>query len=229
MKKSKTKYFSIKAIGYIFLCFLLCQCKQKLPKEPAPVPEIKWTGPEEGWPPRLANMESKEYVLKVDSERLSPQLIKKSKETVLQNSRIKNLIGSRYIITAVVEPETLKDVPVSREIKNVNVYIYSYTFNKPVLIQLQNNEVSKIDTLNNYVLSESNEEIETAIALAKTDTEIKQKSEGLEANASLIFPEKGKDGYGNRVFFVAFSEKNNRLPKFTATVDLTLNKIVHYN
>lgn len=226
MKKAKKFVFGNEAFCYLLLLFLFCQCDSKLPKKPADQPNLTWSKKEEGWPPKLANMDVKEFVLQRDPERLTPTMLADTRSFVLQNSRVKALIGSRFAVTAIAEPEPTKGGSLSEKVSDLNVYIYSYTFNRPLLVKLKNNEIVQTDTLSRIVLSESLEEIQAAITLAKTDPTVKARSTNLEANASLTFPEKGKEGYGNRLFFVTFSEKNNRLPQFSTVVDLTLNKII---
>ncbi len=111
---------------------------------------------------------------------------------------------------------------------------YSYSRNIAVHVCLKNQAVTSVqsDPRPGFQPEESSEELAAAIALARKDSRIAEKVSGLFGHAILTSPEEyryfwvdDEDGFGNRVFWVTFSETSESLALFFARVDLTLQTV----
>ena len=112
---------------------------------------------------------------------------------------------------------------------------YSYTNNVTVHVCMDNTRVSSVqrDPREGYQPEEGEEEITAAIELARTDKRIAGDVQNLHGHAILTSPEEyryfwvmDEEGFGNRVFWVTFSETPESLALYFARVDLTTQMVL---
>ncbi|GJL58315.1 MAG: hypothetical protein NPIRA03_11720 [Nitrospirales bacterium] len=112
---------------------------------------------------------------------------------------------------------------------------YSYTHNVAVHVCMENDRMSSVqqDPREGYQPEEGEEEITKAIELARVDQRIAQEVQHLHGHAILTSPEEyryfwvsDEAGFGNRVFWVTFSETPESLALYFARVDLTSQTVL---
>ncbi|MCW5783936.1 MAG: hypothetical protein KIT39_11555 [Nitrospirales bacterium] len=112
---------------------------------------------------------------------------------------------------------------------------YSYTHNVAVHVCMENDRMSSVqrDPRKGYQPEEGEEEIATAIELARVDQRIAQEVQHLHGHAILTSPEEyryfwvsDEAGFGDRVFWVTFSETPESLALYFARVDLTSQTVI---
>ncbi len=112
---------------------------------------------------------------------------------------------------------------------------YSYTQNVAVHVCLKDHRVFSVqaDPREGYQPEEGEEEITAAINLARTDKGIAREVQNLHGHAILTSPEEyryfwvsDEAGFGDRVFWVTFSEMPESLALYFARVDLTSQTVL---
>jgi hypothetical protein len=100
---------------------------------------------------------------------------------------------------------------------------------------MEHNHVSSVqqDPRQGYQPEEGEEEITTAIDLARADQRMTQEVQTLHGHAILTSPEeyryfwvKDEAGFGDRVFWITFSEMPDGLALYFARVDLTSQTVL---
>ncbi len=226
--------------------------KKPLPFHPPPLVELPLELPPEGGPRRPVDATSPTTlsgpgpeIMIVDSNR--PAL----RATAEHDPAVKTQLGDRFtfINTEEVPPDQcLVTVQVdntanSRATERVSasdalayrLTYYSYTHNVAVHVCMENNRMSSVqrDPREGYQPEEGEEEITTAIELAKADQRIAQEVQNLHGHAILTSPEEyryfwvnDEAGFGDRVFWVTFSETPESLALYFARVDLTSQTVL---
>ncbi len=154
---------------------------------------------------------------------LTPELIKRAQVLALADERVRERLGvGRYMLTST----SLRDVKEGPDV--VVVTGYNYTENRAIEIYLDKEiqRVYKVIDVHFQPVPHP-EEVEYAIALSREDEHLKRwLSEDLEGTAILVSPVDPEDKYYfHRMFDVRFGRPDERLPRYTALVDMS-NEIV---
>lgn len=226
--------------------------KKPLPFHPPPLVELSLELPPEGGPrrpvhdisPTTLSVPGLEIII-VDSNQ--PAL----RATAEQDPAVKTQLGDRF---AFIHTE---EVPADRCVVTVQVddtanaratergaasdatayrlTYYSYTNNVAVHVCMENSHMSSVqrDPHEGYQPEEGEEEITTAVELARADQRIAQEVQTLHGHAILTSPEEyryfwvnDEAGFGDRVFWVTFSEMPESLALYFARVDLTSQTVL---
>ncbi|MDR4460209.1 MAG: hypothetical protein MRJ67_06780 [Nitrospirales bacterium] len=260
MNSKLTFHFSIAACwvlsSFIFGCSnveLTKIPKKPLPFHPPPLVELPLELPPEGGPRRpVATISSSTAVsgpgpeiIIVDSNQ--PAL----RATAEQDPAVKTQLGDRFafihteevpadrcLVTVqadnstnsrATERESASDVPTYR------LTYYSYTNNVAVHVCMENTRISSVqrDPREGFQPEEGEEEITTAIELARADQRIAQEVQTLHGHAILTSPEEyryfwvnDEAGFGDRVFWITFSEMPESLALYFARVNLTSQTVL---
>ena len=246
--------------GWVFGSFFLgCSSveltkipKKPLPFHPPPLIELPLELPPEGGPRRPVDAMSPTTlsgpgpeIIIVESDQ--PAL----RATAERDPDVKTQLGERfaYIDTEEVPADqclvTLQgdDTANSRTTERVSasdasayrLTYYSYTHNVAVHVCMENDRMSSVqqDPREGYQPEEGEEEITTAIELARVDQRIAQEVQHLHGHAILTSPEEyryfwvsDEAGFGDRVFWVTFSETPESLALYFARVDLTSQTVL---
>ncbi|MGP0591823.1 hypothetical protein ACTRXD_04680 [Nitrospira sp. T9] len=246
--------------GWVFGSFFLgCSSveltkipKKPLPFHPSPLIELPLELPPEGGPRRPVEAMSPTTlsgpgpeIIIVESDQ--PAL----RATAEQDPDVKTQLGDRfaYINTEEVpanqclvtlqEDDTANPRTTERasaaDASAYRLTYYSYTHNVAVHVCMENDRMSSVrqDPREGYQPEEGEEEITTAIELARIDQRIAQEVQNLHGHAILTSPEEyryfwvsDEAGFGDRVFWVTFSETPESLPLYFARVDLTSQTVL---
>lgn len=216
------------------LCVLLSEgCKQRperpqLPAEAPKTPTLEFTGPEQGWPPRPKNITNlKEVPWQPIPSSMSDSLEAALRQTAAQDARVRDLLSTRYAYIGADEVERDKEAAVDTAgARSYRVTFFSYTRNAAVEATVQSSKVMDARIVEGYQPREGAEEVRQAIALAKRDSRLRGKLEGLEAAALLVYQPEGMRGTGHRILHVTFTKTNEDFPSYSAMVDLTDQKVL---
>lgn len=226
--------------------------KKPLPFHPPPLVEIPLELPPKGGPRRPIDAMSPTTfsgpgpeIIIIDSDQ--PGL----RATAEHDPAVRTQLGDRFAFINAEEvsadqclvPVPTDDPPLPRATArsaspDTSVYrltYYSYTNNVAVYACLNDQQVSSIqpDPRKGYQPEEGDEEITAAIELAKADQRIAQEVQNLHGHAILTSPEEyryfwvnDEAGFGDRVFWVTFSETPESLALYFARVDLTSQTVL---
>ncbi|HBP88254.1 MAG: hypothetical protein KC592_08295 [Nitrospira sp.] len=227
--------------------------KKPLPAHPPQLSELALELPPEGGPrrpvdpmamatlsgpgPEITIVESDQPVLRTTAE---------------QDPAVKNQLGDRFAFIHTEEvpadrclvtvqagdpattPRATERVSTSDASAHRLTY-YSYTHNVAVHVCLRDHQVASVqkDPREGYQPEEGEEEIPAAIELAKSDPRLSSDVQNLHGHAILTSPEEyryfwvnDEAGFGNRVFWVTFSEMPESLALYFARVDLTSQTVL---
>ena len=171
--------------------------------------------------------------------------------TAEQDAAVKQQLGDRFAFIGTEEvpaDQCLVTVPsddppapratvraISPETPLYRLTYYSYTHNVAVHVCLKDRQVFSVqaDPREGYQPEEGEEEITAAINLARTDKRIAGDVQNLHGHAILTSPEEyryfwvnDEAGFGDRVFWVTFSEMPESLALYFARVDLTTQTVL---
>jgi hypothetical protein len=170
--------------------------------------------------------------------------------TAEQDSRVREHLGQRFAFIEIEEVYSyqcvstggeeganhghLTEPPTAKDMAHRLTY-YSYSYNSAIHVCLQGNQVTSVqrDPRKGYQPQEGAEEVEQAITLARNDVRIAPEVQNLFGHAILTSPEEyryfwvsDEAGFGDRVFWVTFSETPESLALFFARVDLTNGQVL---
>ena len=200
----------------------------ELPRQPPPPPVLEFTGPEEGWPPRVKGASDfrllpLQEIPTARNEKAEAQL----RTAALANPRVRELLGERFAFVSAGEVEPKKGAdsrPAGSPV--VRLTFFSHAHNTAVEVLMSGSRVQSAERRPGEAPPEGAEEIRAAIALAERDSRLAGTLEGLSGNALVAFPEKGQPGYGHRVLDVTFTREGVDLARSFALVDLTDEKVL---
>ena len=246
--------------GWVFGSFFLgCSSveltkipKKTLPFHPPPLIELPLELPPEGGPrrpvdamspttlsgpgPEIIIVESDQPALRATAERdpdvktqLGDRFAYIDTEEVPADQCLVTLQADNTANTRSTERRSASDASAYR------LTYYSYTHNVAVHVCMENERMSSVqqDPREGYQPEEGEEEITTAIELARVDQRIAQEVHHLHGHAILTSPEEyryfwvsDEAGFGDRVFWVTFSETPESLALYFARVDLTSQTVL---
>lgn len=154
---------------------------------------------------------------------MTGELEKQYRRVVEEDATSRSVLGRRlaYIYAETIEPPKGK----KRDSINVKLWYFSYTANTAVAVTLKNGVVQKAEKTE-YWPPEGREEVEAAVALARSHPALQGKVNDLEGGAILAQAERDRAPWlGNRVLDVRFFTAD-RVSKYMALVDLTTEKVL---
>lgn len=226
--------------------------KKSLPAQPPQLAELPLDLSSEGGPRRPVDALSPKTLTGPGPEIIIVEMDRPAlRATAEQDAGVKKQLGERFAFINTEEvsadqclvPVPTDDPPPPRATArsaspDTSVYrltYYSYTSNVALHVCMDNNQVSSVqrDPRKGYQPEEGEEEITAAIELARTDTRIAQDVQNLHGHAILTSPEeyryfwvKDEEGFGDRVFWVTFSEMPESLALYFARVNLTSHAVL---
>ncbi len=232
MKERKTATLLTITIA-VLLPLLGLACKPKsqqvtLPEKPPQVVRQEFTEKQEGFPPKVKGRTNVSAVAVQElSTSLTDSLAVQTRDAALQDTRVRDLLGARfaYITVDEIEPEKGQTVnagaaPITR------VTFFSYANNAAVYARMNGLKVESVTKAEGFQPPEGREEINTAIALASRDDNLRSKLQGLTGHAILSYTPEGQAGYGHRVLRVTFRQGDEDVPRYFSMVDLTDQKVL---
>src|SRR5713101_7301166 len=229
MRSQKAELILTTVLAVMFPAVVVGCRKTKQPQLPAKPPQVvrqEFTGPQEGFPPKVKGRTNVTAVAVQESNlRLTDALAVQTRDAALQDQRVRDLLGSRfvYIDTDEIEPEkgqTLSGPLVTR------VTFYSYANNVAVLVRMNGLKVESATRKDGYQPPQGRDEIKEAIALASRDSNLRDRLQGLTGHAILTHIQEGRPGYGHRILRVTFRNGDEDAPRYFANVDLTDQKVL---
>ena len=199
-----------------------------LPDKPPQIAELKFGGPEGGWPPLPIGAQNVTLVPWSEvSVTLTGPLEVQLREAALADAQVRRLLGERFAFISVDELELGKTGgPQTTAELATRLTYFSHTNNVAVEVRMLGSKVENVERRQGYQPPEGAEEIDLAVQLARQDSRIREKVAGLEAAALVAFPQKDQPGYGNRVLYVSFAIAGEGLADYMALVDLTTQKVL---
>ncbi|GJL69490.1 MAG: hypothetical protein NPIRA06_21250 [Nitrospirales bacterium] len=226
--------------------------KKPLPFHPPPLVELPLELPPEGGPrrpvdtmsptplsspgPEITIVDSNQPGLRATAERDPDVKTQLGDRFAFINTE--EVPASRCLVTLKArDPATSRTTerPAASEALEYRLTYYSYTNNVAVHVCLNDQQISSIqpDPRKGYQPEEGDEEITAAIELARADQRIAQEVQTLHGHAILTSPEEyryfwvsDEAGFGDRVFWVTFSEMPESLALYFARVDLTAQTVL---
>jgi hypothetical protein len=223
---------------------LLCLClgapaeaqsrpkRRPLPaKQPTP-PTLAFTSPSEGFPPEVkgaTNVRVMEWTFRQGA--LTDEAEAKAREIAVRDARVRQLLGERfaYISADEIDPEG-KRPRRPEETLSLRLTFFSYSENAAVRVILTPRRtvvrVVRAELVRGYQPREGRKEVEAAAALARREPRLVERTQGLIPYGLLIEPSPGRRGHGHRVIHVVFTKGDEDLPRYSAIVDLTEQKVL---
>ncbi len=196
---------------------------------PSKVPDItpqEFTGPSEGWPPQPKGRTNVQLVPSMPLRGALTDLVaRQARDVAAADMRMRSLLGSRSVHLSTYEAELPKGAKTQTNAV-ARVTFYSYANNVAVEALVRDNEVVEIRPRKNYQPPESQEEVKMAVGMAQGDSRLRDKVEGMKANAIVTFPDRGQLGHDHRVLYVSFWKGDEDITRYFATVDLTSNQVL---
>ena len=107
---------------------------------------------------------------------------------------------------------------------------FSYSQNVAIDVRLKDTTVLQASRQDGYLPPEGPQEVQRGIELARADTRLSGKVQGLEGHGLLMQPDRGffknDPGYQHRVIWITFSKGQDGDPKYWAQVDLTEDRVL---
>jgi hypothetical protein len=217
----------------LYIAYPVTEGLELLPREVPEVPVLEFTGPEEGWPPRPLYQEQ---VRQVQAELIPGGLTDALEQHILtvavRDEHVQALLGERFDYINTDEIERGKDRrPNPSQPLATRVTFFSHTNNVAVEVEMIGLRVRSACNRPGYQPPEGTGEIKEAIALARADRRLKREVQGLHAYAILLPRTAEELGYGARLIWVVFTDATNseaeKLALFTATVDITNQRVLN--
>ncbi len=203
---------------------ILCGCaptRTPLPATPPTAPKVEVTTSREGWPPRPVDRSEIRVVESTTvAGDLSDSLAREARATVERDPRARTALGARWAYVEVdpVEAEKGAQAPA---LATYRAWYFSHSYNTALEVRLRGSVVTEIRRDPSYSPPEGRAEVDSALALARTDPRLQGRVEGLRGQGIVTYPAKGQPGYGHRVLHVTFFRADEDLAPFAAIVDLT--------
>jgi hypothetical protein len=107
---------------------------------------------------------------------------------------------------------------------------FSYSRNVAIDVRMKDATVLQASRQNGYLPPEGFQEVQRGIELARADTRLSEKVQGLQGHGLLMQPDRGffknDPGYEHRVIWITFSQGQDGDPKYWAQVDLTDDRVL---
>lgn len=197
-------------------------------KQPTP-PVLEFTSPAEGFPPEVkgaTNVRILEW--RFHPGALTDEAEAQARERALRDTRVRRLLGDRfaYIGSDEIEPEG-KRRRRPDEALPLRLTFFSYSRNAAVRVILTpRRTIARADLVKGYQPREGREEIEAVAALVRREARLRDLTQGLFATGLVVEPGSGRPGHGNRVIHIVFTKGDEDLPRYSAIVDLTEQKVL---
>jgi hypothetical protein len=198
----------------------------QLPAKPPGVVRQEFTGPAEGFPPKVKGRTSVAARPAQESVRLTDAVAVQTRDAALQDQRVRDLLGSRFAYIDVDEIEPEKGQPPATGPLATRVTFFSYANNVAVLVRMNGLQVESATRKDGYQPPEGRVEINEAIALASRDANLRDRLQGLTGHAILTYTHTGSPEYGHRILRVTFRNGDEDVPRYFANVDLTDQKVL---
>ncbi len=230
MRNDKTARILTTVLAVMLPALVVGCRKTKQPQLPAKPPGVvrqEFTGPQEGFPPKVKSRTNVVAVAAQESNlRLTDAVAIQTRDAALQDQRVRDLLGGRftYIDTDEIEPE--KGQAASNGPLATRVTFFSYANNVAVLVRMTGLKVESATRRDGYQPPEGRDEIKEAIGLASRDSNLLNRLQGLTGHAILTYPQAGRPGYGHRILRVTFRNGDEDVPRYFANVDLTDQKVL---
>lgn len=226
--------------------------KKPLPFHPPPLVELPLALPPEGGPRRPVDTMSPTTLSGPGPEIIIVETDQPAlRATAEQDPAVKTQLGDRFafinteevpadqcLVTVQADDQATSratERPAASEALAYRLTYYSYTNNVAVHVCMENNRMSSVQRNpgEGYQPEEGEEEITAAIDLARADQRIAGEVQKLHGHAILTSPEEyryfwvsDEAGFGDRVFWVTFSEMPESLALYFARVDLTSQTVL---
>jgi hypothetical protein len=210
----------------------VCDKLGLLPREVPEVPELEFTGPGEGWPPRPRGQRD---VRRLEAQpipgALTDALEQEIRRSALADGRVRALLGERFVhLTTDMRNWGKGRRPDPSRPLETRALFFSHTNNVAVEVLMTGLSTQGAGTLPGYQPPEAPEEIEQAVALARAHPRISDHVQDLEAGALLLPHQDGDPGYGHRILWVTFFDaaeiEGEKPALFSAAVDLTDQRVL---
>lgn len=107
---------------------------------------------------------------------------------------------------------------------------FSYSHNVAIAIRMKDGTVFEASRWDGYAPPEGSQDVQRGIELARADTRLAGKVQGLQGHGLLMQPDRGffrnDPGYQHRVIWITFSQGQDGDPKYWAQVDLTEDRVL---
>lgn len=196
------------------------------------MPELEFTGPGEGWPPRpRGQREVRQLKAEPIPGALTDALEEEIRRAALTDQRVQALLGERFVhVTTDPRYRGKWRRPDPDQPLETAVLFFSHTNNVAVEVLMVGLSVRDAATVPGFQPPEAAEEIEQAISLARAHPRISNAVQDLGAGALLLPFRDGELGYGHRILWVTFfdaAEMEEEKPAlFSAAVDLTDQRVL---
>jgi hypothetical protein len=220
---------------------LLCLClgalagaqsrpkRRPLPaKQPTP-PVLEFTSPADGFPPEVkgaTNVRILDWTFHPGA--LTDEVETQAREVAVRDTRVSRLLGERftYISADEIDPEGKRQRRPEEKL-SLRLTFFSYSRNAAVRVILTpRRTVARAELVKGYQPREGREEVEAAAALARREPRLGETTQGLSAYGLVVEPKPGRTGHGHRVIHVVFTKGDEDLPRYSAIVDLTDQKVL---
>lgn len=190
---------------------------------------IEFTGPEDGWPPRVRDVtDSRAVAWEPLPGALTDELEAELVESLLADAEVRETLGERFALVGAENVYLDKRDADPR----YRFTFYSHSNNLTLQVDVENSERVAMEKLepHRYQPAPGRDEIDAAIEMARNWLRDKDFPVAeLEGGVLLAFPE-SRPGevafYENRVLYVSFSEPEDVIARYFALVDLTTNEVL---
>jgi len=206
-------------------------------QEPPSPPKLEFTGPDAGWPPRVKGATNVRIVGWQEAPgSLTDQVEARVRRAAERDARVRRELGERfaYISADEIEEGKGRRRDPARPLA-VRVTFFSHSNNSAVEVTIRGGVVEGVARRPDDQPPEGVGEIAAAVALARRDSRLRGKVQGLTGHAILVSPDQGEPGYGHRVLTVTFRKRAadvtvrrdaEELPRYFALVDLSDQKVL---
>lgn len=185
----------------------------------------KFTGPEAFWPPKVKDVTNlRQIPWDSPSGELTESREIQVRQAALRDERVRAALGERYahMNTMVIDPGKGTE----HNCLTTRVTFFSYTHHRAVLVTMNELRVDGVINKDGYQPPEGVDEIRMAIDIARNDSRLREKVLNLDGEGILAYPRADSPGAGHRVLYVTFTSPGGYLPLWSATVDLTDEKVL---
>lgn len=233
MRDRKAEHILTIAIT-VLLPVLGLACRKPRPQQtvlPDKAPQVarqEFTDKQAGFPPKVKGRTNVSAVAAQELQTsLTDALAVQTRQAALQDTHVRELLGTRfaYITVDEIEPEKGQTLSAGGGLIT-RVTFFSYGNNAAVYVRMNGLKVESATKTDGFQPPEGRDEIKAAIALAARDDNLRNKLQGLTGHAILSYTPDGQAGYGHRVMRVTFRNGDEDVPRYFAMVDLTDQRVL---
>jgi hypothetical protein len=206
-----------------------------LPKAPPAVIPLEFTVRGEGWPPKVRGAEQVRRLHAQEAAgALTDELGRQLCEIALRDTRVRDTLGDRYVH---IHSDAVLSAKGSRADCSgplqTRLTFYSYDRQTVTEVLMKGPQIQDVLSREGYQPAETEEEIQEAICLARSDPCLRDRVQLLGASAILYQGPAGGDGVGNGhrtlwvTFFDAADTEDEKPALFSAAVDLVDRVVLH--